>query len=283
MNSVRLKHTESSPAGSTRPRVVSVVSGKGGVGKSVVAMNLAERLAARGARVLIVDADEYCGNLHILANLDVRAGLQHVRAGRVSLGDAVVPVAERLDLLASVPVDELASPQASPDSSSMPFPADQIRRYDAVIVDHASGASPTTVETALAADTILMVLVPELTSIADCYGLYKQLQRRNSAADCRLLLNRAASVGEAEEIIGRFQLLSERFLGGMPTVAGALSEDDMYRQSVARQRPLAGLDPQAPAVRELDDLAEAIAPGIQPEVTHVKTINKTPETADIRG
>lgn len=242
------------------PFLVSVLSGKGGVGKSVIAFNLADRLASLGARVLLVDADLATGNIHILANVQSEYGIREFSDGRLGLAEAVRPVAPNLDILPSA--------VTGPGESSGPVAvavetARQLRRqatgYDLVILDHGSGISEPATVLASASDLNLLVLVPELTSIADCYGLFKYLKKANRAVNCSLLLNRVRSADEAEYVKTKFQAVAERFLGDVPGFTGYLSEDDTVRKSIAGQKPAAAIAPDSAVVGELGSIARRLA------------------------
>jgi flagellar biosynthesis protein FlhG len=230
---------------------VSILSGKGGVGKSVLTYNLADRLASAGKRVLMVDLDVGCGNLHILANTAGQFGVTHLVAKELSLAEAVGGV------------------------------------YDLVLVDHPSGKSEASIVLAAASDVNLLLVVPELTSIADACGLYKQLLKTDRSLDCRLLVNRAETDGEAEYIHRKFGALTERFYGRPPGYLGRLLEDGALRQAVATQAPLAAVDKETPTIADLDAIAAQLATGNIRVRTNrrshdEKAINNVPAEADIR-
>ena len=109
-----------------------------------------------------------------------------------------------------------------------------------------------------ASDINLLVVIPELTSISDCYGLLKILLAANRSIDCRLLINRAESQDEATYIHERFAAMTEKFLEQKPGYLGHLLEDSSYRQSVAAQSPLANLEPDSTAVGALTQLTEEL-------------------------
>ena len=240
-------------------RIISVISGKGGVGKSVLTMNLAERLAARGARVLTVDADLTGANQHILANVMCDFGLAEYTAGSLSLREAVTPAGDRLDLLASASVAPAFDPA---DSLAAARFVERLRTdtaaYDYVMIDHSSGVSKAATVLAHASDLNIMVLVPELTSIADCFGLYKHLLTVNQSLECGLLINRAESIGEADFIHKKYGAMTERFVGRAPSYLGYLLEDSLFRKAVAGQLSVAQLSPEATTVGLLDNLAAGV-------------------------
>jgi len=269
-----------------RPSVVSILSGKGGVGKSVIALNLAERLAARGQKVLLVDADLYGGNLHILANVTCEHGIEDILSHSLTVPEAITTVWAGVDLLASVAWE---SGKESVTVSSAANLAEQLREkateYDTVIIDHSSGNSEFATVLANASDLNLMILVPELTSIADCFGLLKYLYRTNPSIDCRLLVNRVESDDEFEFLQTRFLAVADQFLDKAPAVLGFLSEDTSVRQAVASQAPLTRVAPQATVVQELNRICEGLGAGV-PQKQSIETterININPALADIRG
>ncbi len=262
-------------------RVISVLSGKGGVGKSVIAFNLAHQLAEGGARILLVDGDQSCGNLHILAGVHPKVGVLQYRSGLLSLAESVSPFADDFDLLAQTtnsPSDDAAVIATAEfvgalrrDSAS----------YDAIIIDYSSGISQSATVMAHGSDLAVLVLVPELTSIADVYGLYKYLIQANRNLECRLLINRCESIDEARYIRNKLFAATDRFLGRMPGFAGWLPEDAAVRKSVAIQRPVSAVNSGSPFVQGLNNIARVVlraTPGAD-EPIHLQ-INNHPATAD---
>jgi MinD-like ATPase involved in chromosome partitioning or flagellar assembly len=139
-------------------------------------------------------------------------------------------------------------------------------------------------------DVCLLTFVPELTSISDCYGLYKHLRATDGAIDVRLLANRAASQQEAHFVYGKLCALSERFLGHAPEFIGYVSESRLFRQSVAGQTTVNTVGCQSDVIQELTLIAANIfksfgwpvAPKVAVPQSTEKTINETAAPADIR-
>ena len=166
--------------------------------------------------------------------------------------------------------------------------ASRLRRqaigYDLVILDQGSGISNTATLLASMADSNLIVLVPELTSISDSFGLCKYLYRANQAIDLRMLINRVESDHEAEYIWTRFAAMTEQFLGRVPSLAGKLPEDEAVRKAVAAQRAIADLSPEASVVQAFTRLV-AVLTGLSAPIgsrISTQTINSTPALAEIR-
>lgn len=245
---------------SPRVQFLSLISGKGGVGKSIIAFNLAERAASAGRRVLLVDADLRGGNLHILANLACEHGLKDFAAGQMPLAQAVTSVNANLDILAGFPAGE---GQVLEKNGAVAQLAQSLRQqaaaYDLVILDHGSGISETAAILASTSDLNLLIVIPELTSIADAYGLYKYLNATHAGITCRLLLNRISSEDEADYIRSNFTTMTDRFLGRTPSFVGIIPEDDSVRQAIARQCPIAQIFPQSIVVQALTRLGRSLS------------------------
>jgi len=271
------------------PGLVSILSGKGGVGKSVIAFNLAERIASFGQRVLLVDTDFTGGNLHILANRECHVGIAGFVEAGLSLGTCVTNVGERIDLLG-------ASSNGTFDAETWSSPTvakfvSRLRKeaagYDVVLFDHSSGKSQAATLIAHACDINLLVVVPELTSISDCFGLFKHLNGSKAAIDCRLLINRAQDVEEADFLHKKFGAVTEKFVGRAPRCVGFVLEDQLVRQAVAAQSPMAPLNSNSVAVQSLNRIAQSLLRDLRPAQPVRRSIvesdyNVHPAAADIR-
>jgi flagellar biosynthesis protein FlhG len=285
LNLIRAEHSGRSDSS----RFVSVLSGKGGVGKSIIAFNLGDVMARRGLRTLLVDADISSGDLHVMANVRADYGIAQFASGELSLREAVAHVHDGLDILVASQSDSLV------DSSNVTAAARLMERlrseassYDFVLLDHGSGVNAQAVVMAHASDLNILVLVPELTSIADCYGLYKHLLNANREIDSRLLPNRIQAEEEAEYIREKFAAMAHRFLGRVPRYLGYIPEDRTVRTALASQVAISQSDMNSPAAAALSDVAAVLADTLSDGMSEEsgipqKTISKTLATADTRG
>ncbi len=291
MNRFEDKKTTPRRINSGTVKVVSILSGKGGVGKTVLVVNLAERMAALGARVLLVDGDINCGNAHIVTNTGCDYGFREFIRGDLSLREAITTTAHGFDLMAAgagQPV--FVDGDIKPIATTMINLRRVAKDYDIILMDHGSGISKADTVMAHGSDVTLLTFVPELTSISDCYGLYKHLRATDGAIDVRLLANRATSQQEAHFVFGKLCALSERFLGHAPALIGYVSESRLFRESVAGQTTLSRLSRQSSAIQELTLIAANIFKSfgwpVSASVTALlsteKTINETAAPADIR-
>jgi len=285
VNRLHLVRNSGAPRPLGTARFISVLSGKGGVGKTMLALNLAERICCLGHRVLLVDADFTAGNIHILTNVHCQGGVEEFVSGKLTLREATTPVNDQLDILAA-PSQPVAGLSTVVDAANLLQRLHkQNAKYDYVLFDHASGISNIATAIAYGSDMSLLVLVPELTSISDAFGLFKFLNQAGDNLVCRFLLNRTDSEDEANSIRDQFRVLSERFLGKRAEFIGHLPETGLVRKSIASQQTIAAMDPESPIVGELTRLADRIVTrlGDREPDTQTKTINKTSASADIWG
>jgi flagellar biosynthesis protein FlhG len=271
-----------------KARFISILSGKGGVGKSVLAMNLADQLTALGYRVLLVDADFSLGSIHVLANVASDRGVNEYVTGAMTLAQAVTST-RGIDLLVATWNRELVEERSIQRTAQLlaSLRADTTL-YDFVIFDHGSGRSDQAVLLAHASDSNVLVVIPELTSLADAYGLFKQIVTAKRRVEGMLLVNRAQSKDEAEYIRTRMSELTGTFLRESIGYLGYVSEDNTFRQSVASQLTLLQASPDSVACKQLRAIAQSIsqmqiASPRSSEGTSQLIINKTSATADIRG
>lgn len=270
------------------PFVVSVLSGKGGVGKSIISLNLAERASSMGFRTLLVDADFTSGNLHILSNTGSNRGLRRFAQKEATLDKLVRPLTPTLDLLTS------GSGQPLEEFEDIKLVGQMARRlresaheYDVVVIDHASGVSKAATVIGAVSDTNLLVVIPELTSISDCYGLCKYLYSTYDQIDCRLVINRVNSEEESEYVRTKFSAVARRFLGRSPAYAGSVVEDTAVKLAVARQQPMAHAAPDSDVCQSLTSIArdlfgEPKQDSNGAEKAPLQKININPATAEIR-
>ena len=276
------------PGKAASPRIVSIHSGKGGVGKTVIACNLAERLASRGYRLLLVDADFNFGNVHIMTNTGHDYGVGTFATGRLSLPEASMRIMDRLDILAS---------ESNNDTRALYSPARtralmrDLRRqasdYNLILVDNSSGRFEAAMVMASFSDLNILVMVPEVTSLSDGYGLFKHLVGTVPESCWGVLLNRCRSSVEADYVHEKFAALTERFLKNSPRYLGYLPEDPAVRESVSWQRLIANGCENASVMQPLTDIGHRLIEQMNLRVTRNRMtveigINENQAVADIK-
>jgi flagellar biosynthesis protein FlhG len=236
-----------------------VASGKGGTGKSIVTASLGSLLASRG-RTLLVDADFGVGNAHILQDLSPRSTCVDVVEGRETVREALVSCGKDLDLLAA---GSGVPRMADLSSYELHLLASGLREvepdYRTLLIDSAAGVSNQTMAFARAADVTLIVTTPDLTAMTDAYAFLKLLFAGRAGTRAFLLVNRAASAEEAEEVTRRIARVGERFLGSAPRCIGWLPHDPAVSACVNRRGAVVNLEPAAEVSRALRITAAAIS------------------------
>jgi flagellar biosynthesis protein FlhG len=266
----------------TKPRLYAFASGKGGVGKSVITFNLAWMLSKQ-SRVLLIDGDFQMGNLHILANSGATRGWQAPLAGHIPFSEAIVTIRDGLDLLPSIAeVSQEHFPNLKSLATSLADLRDSASGYDLILFDTASGILPHTNLILNTVDEIVLITTPELTSISDCYALYKILITNNKSLSVSLLINREDRQEEVEYLYEKFTAMTGQFLGRTPAFGGSLGNDPALVESVAGQSAVAEYAPDSRIVAQLALLAEAFFSPTRSVGNHPQTINFTPVGADIK-
>lgn len=279
----------SPPLANSQPSVVSILSGKGGVGKTILAYNLAVVLAHEGNRCLIVDCDWNFGNVHILANVFPDLTVAEVMQDETLKGEALISLTKQLDMVASPAAGESTSEFSNHRFTSFLTRIRQLfDRYEVVIMDTPSGSLDIITAAANASDLNIIVINPELTSIADGYGLFKYLVQSNSGILAHIFINRAECETDYEYIYQKFTVLAERFLQRTPLNAGYLLDDRHVIESVAKQRPLIEIDDSSASVKRLSKLCklltrERLSRGLRSKPIRQQDINSKKALADIKG
>lgn len=240
------------PAAVRMARTVAVGSGKGGVGKSTVALAVAWAAAERGVKTALVDAD--LG----LANLDILCGVQPVRtaadwlAGRAQLAACFTQLAPRLWLLPGASgVARMADLELPQRHRLVDGLARVAAHVELMVVDLGAGLGAGTLDVAVAADRLLVVATPEPTALADAYGLLKACARRGRTDRITLAVNMADNADAAARAAQRLSNTAARFLGVQVPCAGWMPRDAAVTAAVAARRPLLLHAPQAPAALAL--------------------------------
>ena len=241
-------------------RAIAVSSGKGGVGKTNLAVNLAVAFAARGQRVGLLDADLGLANADVLCGITPRATLEDVVSSERSLEDVMVHAPGGFRL---VPGASGVSRLADMGQTQRRNVLDQLlaleRSTDVIIVDTGAGIGANSMAFAAAAHSIVVATTPEPTAIADAYGAIKTLVARGCRDGLRLVVNMAASEDEARAVHARIDRVARAFLSTRIEYAGAIPLDPLVPAAVRRRAPFSVVSPDAPASKAVRRLARVLA------------------------
>ena len=261
------------PRGATpaprRARVMAVTSGKGGVGKTFLAANLAMALAGRGERVLVLDADLGLANLDVVLNLTPKITLHDVFTGKAALDDAVLQAPGGFSvLLAGSGLVEYSRLTAEVRQQLVDVIETLAPRYDRILLDTGAGISDVVLYALSLADEVLVVVTPEPTSMTDAYATIKVLAlQEQQRRDLRVVVNQVSRVGEGKAVRGQLQLVVDRFVapqlaaGSAPLrldLLGEVPTDPVVRESVQKRRLLLELAPGSAAARAVHLIAQRL-------------------------
>lgn len=240
------------------PHLVQIASGKGGVGKTWLAITLADALAGQARRVLLFDGDFGLANIDVQLGLSPRHDLGSVIAGRASLEEAVATFglpslagtfsASRFDILAgksgSGALAGLSAGEASNIARGLAKLSD---RYAHVVCDLASNLDPASLALCTAGSTTLVIVTDEPTSLTDAYAFIKLLSFQDPAADIRIVVNMAKDTAQAYRTFNALTNATRNFLDINPPLAGIIPHDDLVRDTIRHQVPLLFRHPQSKA------------------------------------
>lgn len=220
-------------AAAAGPPTIVVGSGKGGVGKSVVSVLLAERLTQEGRRVLLVDGDQNMGNLHVLLGLGRGARLEQVLTEGASPRDLLTPVTERIWLLPADSGAETLYSLGSLDRARLHHRLSGLYdEFDAVVIDAGPGLESVVRVATMRATRMVVVTAPEPAALTDAYATIKIVHAQVSDLPIDVLVNRVADDREGPQTFERLATAAERFLQRGLRYLGALQEDEAIRQAV---------------------------------------------------
>ncbi len=248
------------PSGQQHTRIITISSGKGGVGKTNIVANLGYALCRFGKRVLILDADLGLGNLDVLLGLTPEYNLSHVINGEKKLADIVVSGPGRLQILpAASGIQEMTALTQEERHFIFSQLDAFIRKFDILLIDTAAGISSNVLYFNINADEILVVATPEPTSITDAYALMKVLSVKYGSDHFKLVVNAVASEHEADEVFRQISLVADRFLNVDIEFYGGIALDENLKKGVRQQKVVSELAPLSKVSRNFSTLARKIA------------------------
>jgi len=240
-------------------RVISVASGKGGVGKSSISVNLAVTLSRLGLRVLVVDADFGLANVDVMLGTTSKYDISHVLRGEKGIHEIIqlghegvrfISGGSGVNDLLNMAEDQLAELLVSLVQLDAPI--------DLIIIDTGAGINEKIIQLILASSETIAVITPEPTSILDAYALVKTIVKRNSSHPIHVLINKCENRKEAQRVQDGFIEVVGRHLGKNANPLGIIMYDPDVPVSIKRQVPLTVSDPTCSTSREFSQIARSI-------------------------
>ncbi len=246
----------------SRARFLSVTSGKGGVGKTNFAVNLAVLLNEFGKKVILVDVDIALANADILLSVQPRFNLGHVLAGEVSVLEALTRTPSGILVMPGCAGVRHLSDLDAKEREFLKGSFQELEAYaDFVIIDTGAGISKNVVQFAATSDEVVVVTIPEPTAITDGYAVIKAVSREKGSGRIRLIVNQSLGAADARRVSERIRMVSRRFLGIEVDDLGFVQADPRVGQAVRRKRPFVLEFPRCPASKCMREIAERIVGG----------------------
>ncbi|MES1259590.1 MAG: AAA family ATPase [Gemmatimonadota bacterium] len=215
------------------PPVIVIGSGKGGVGKSLVATAFAATMAHAGLRTLLVDGDQNLGNLHVLAGVRPDRSLSDVAEGTIDPADVLIPLGDNLWLFPADSGAEMLFGLGGTDRARLQQRISGLYPdYDAVVVDAGAGLDSATRCVTIQATRLIVVTIPEATALTDAYALIKIVSRQQPELPIDVLVNRATTPCEADGAFDRLLEAAHRFLARDLGYLGAIPDDTAVRSDL---------------------------------------------------
>ena len=250
------KMTKSSPV-----RVIAVTSGKGGVGKTNVSVNLGICLANKGKQVIVMDADLGLANVDVLLGLHPKYNISHVIKGERTLEEVIVNGPEDIKILpASSGIQAMAELSPAYHAGVIRAFSDIGFPLDVLIIDTAAGISNHVISYVKAAQEIIIVICDEPTSITDAYAMIKILSRDYGLHRFRIVCNMVTSIQVGRELYNKILRVTDRYLDVALDFMGIVPHDEYLRKSIQRQRAVSSAYPRSKssiAFKKLADKADS--------------------------
>lgn len=242
---------------------LAIMSGKGGVGKSNLSLNLGYSLAQKNHALLLMDCDLGLANLDVLLGITPEQNLQDVLLSGADVKNAIISLEkntkEAFDILpAASGVPELTDMNNDMRDLLIKRINPSLRGYDIILMDLGAGIHGTVQSFAAMAAIRIIVLTPEPTALTDAYALIKVLSQDLGVRDFLVVVNDVASRKEEEITFKRLEMACQKFLNINPVLLGGVRHDVKLQESVLRQKPLLELFPESNAAQDIGMLAERI-------------------------
>ena len=269
---------------SRRARIISITSGKGGVGKSNISTNLASIYAKKGLKVLLIDADIGLGNANLLLGCRIDKTLDDVMNGETRIRDVFVATPMGFDLLpSSSGVRKLLELDLFEQRALMDRLQEVMQDYDIVIFDTAPGIGSHVLNFNSYAHDIVVVAHPEPTALADAYALIKVMSTERQEKKFRFLINRAQSAADGIDAFRKLTEVSSEFLNISIDYLGSLPEDVSVSKAVRSQATLFRSAPKSPFITSLSRLGDKLLACTREEKPQNRVLSSASTGGILRG
>ncbi|MFA7567422.1 MAG: MinD/ParA family protein [Alkalispirochaeta sp.] len=235
--------------GGSRTRIITIASGKGGVGKTNVATNLALAYASLGKKVILMDADLGLANVNVILGVIPKYNLYHVIRKQKQMSDIIMDTDFGIQIVAGASGFAKIANLSEDERSNFIEELQHLSHADIIIIDAGAGVSNNVIAFVAAADEAIIITTPEPTAITDAYGIIKIIATEidNLNLGLKLVVNRVKSVTEGKKVAERVINIAGQFLNLKIDYLGYIYDDSSVQQAVLKQKPFLVLDPKSKA------------------------------------
>ena len=241
-------------------KVLAITSGKGGVGKSNIAANLAICLAAAQKRVLLVDTDLSLGNIDLIMNINSKYNIAHALNARKNIKEVIHIGPEGVEIICGASgLEELANINEFQRQRLLKELSDLQNDADVIVIDTAAGISKPVIGFCLSADQVLVVTTPEATAMTDAYAMIKVLVGNKYAGRISLIVNMAETILQGKKTYQQIANVAGRFLNTHIYDAGVLCTDQRLASAIRTRKPVVLAHPNAKISSSISALATKLS------------------------
>lgn len=253
-----------------KSRLITISSGKGGVGKSNFALNLAINLASHGKKIAIIDADFGMANIEVLYGNVPSKSLANILNGDCTIEDIITKGPGGISLVSGGSgITELANL----NDTQLEFLLETFlyldEKYDIILIDTGAGAGERVTRMICASSETIIITTPEPTAITDSYALIKILKQLDNIPPMFIVINRVEDKKEGEDIYYKLNRVSHRFLGLDLKLLGYLPDDDSLPKAVKKQEPVSIAFPKSEISKSISAIAKDILSAENPVLVEV--------------
>jgi len=253
------KNGQAETAYARQPRIITISSGKGGVGKTNIAINLAIAFAQIGKKVVVMDADLGLANVNVILGIIPKYNLYHVLKKQKKLREIIVDTEYGIQIIAGASgFYQLASLEEDERNAFVDNLKD-LAYADIILIDTGAGVSPNVLTFLKGADDAIIITTPEPTAITDAYGIIKSISNEVNGPNIRLVVNRINSIMEGKKVSERVINIAGQFLNIKVHNLGFVFEDSVVQHAVVKQDPFMRSAPNSKASQSIKHLMSRLA------------------------
>ncbi len=221
----------------SHPKIISITSGKGGVGKTNIAVNLGIALAQMGKKVIVMDADLGLANINVVLGIIPKYTLYHVIKGEKKLHEIILQTPYGIDIIAGASGIAKLANLSERERNHLVESLKDMSYADVIIVDTSAGINANVITFVVASHETIVITTPEPTAIADAYGVIKSTIAEEPKVEPKLLVNMVKNLTEGRRTAKKIENVAGQFLGVKIQSIGIIPEDPVVEKAVRKQRP----------------------------------------------